>query len=922
MRDVSKRIRNLPSEKHDLLSALLKRERSESESRHIPPRPQHAESPPLSYAQQRMWFLSRLAPNDPYYNLPYALRMIGALNVAALERAFNDMIRRHEVLRTTFETVHGQPLQVVRPSLSWQLPLVDVMHGIPRDQQETRVQQLAIEESRRPFDLAQGPLLRASLLKLDHEEHVLLYTMHHIIADGWSMGVFHRELSILYNALCRDQPSPLPDMPIQYADFAVWQRAWLQGNVLDEQLAYWRQQLRDAPVFELPTDRPRPAVQTFRGRTQLVDLPLELSEQLRGLSRGAGVTLFQTLLAAFQSLLCRYTGQEDVLVGSPIANRNRGEIEGLIGFFANTVVLRTDMMGDPTFREVLARVRAVTLDAYAHQDIPFEMLVERLKIERDSSRNPLFQIVFVLQNAPVEPLRLPHLTLSPLALESGNTRFDLECHLWEHPDGIRGQLNANIDLFDDATIAQLFQQFQTLLEGVVANPDQRLSQLPVDISTSLAVSDARGAMAWPSPSDVEAVLLSSPLVDASVVLERQLPNASAVRVAYVVPSALLRQSRDMRALPAQLTSHLATCLPAASLPRAYVPVAHLPLTPTGEVDTAALYRLPVIEAALVQEVEETLQAMPEIEQVAVVAREPIVQRQPLHLSDLLPDWERSNHRYAAQADAPEVDRPGPVAHGDRDVSVVAHRPSLSEGAALPAAEDGPETLAACLQRAAHLSPDKGVVYIRPDDTDVFQSYPALLNAATRLLAGLRQTGMQPGDKVIFQLEDNRDFVSAFWGCVLGGLIPVPMSVPLAYEFSNSAVNKLRSAWQMLDRPMILASAGLVSDIASLSGAFRVESVDSLSGHEPDANWHDSAPDDVALMLLTSGSTGLPKAVMQSHRSLLGRCAATAQMNAFSHRDISLNWMPLDHVGGVVMFHLRDVFTAGTQVHAPTHVVLG
>ena len=363
-----------------------------------------AERLPLSFAQQRLWFLDQLEPGSSFYNIPAAVRLHGVLNVAALERTLSEVVRRHEVLRTHFMAVDGEPVQVIEAAAPLQLEVLD-LSALEEEAREAEVLRLAQLEASRPFDLWRGPLLRVGLLRLGKEEHVALVTMHHIVSDGWSMGVFINEVATLYAAYVRGEESPLEELPIQYADFAHWQRGWLQGEVLAAQLDYWRAELADAPtVIDLPIDKPRPPVQTYRGAYQPLQLSAALSAQLRDLSRRHGATLFMTLLAAFDLLLCRYAGQEQVLVGTPIANRNRSEIEGLIGFFVNTLVLRGDVRGNPSFSELLRRVRETALSAYAHQDLPFEKLVEELQPERDMSRSPLFQVMFVLQNAPAEAL--------------------------------------------------------------------------------------------------------------------------------------------------------------------------------------------------------------------------------------------------------------------------------------------------------------------------------------------------------------------------------------------------------------------------------------------------------------------------------------------------------------------------------------
>ena len=483
MSSISERLEDLSPSKRRLFLQRLKEEtarRVDLDSQVPSLRPvSREEGLPLSFAQERLWFLEQLEPGNTAYNIAAAYRLRGPLDVAALERSLNEIVRCHEVLRTTFATMDGRPVQVIAPEMSLTLPVEDLQE-LPEAEREAEAQRLLTEEAQRPFDLEKGPLLRAALLRLDEEEHVLLLTMHHIVSDGWSMGVFNRELAVLYEAFSVGKPSPLPELPIQYADFAVWQREWLQGEVLEEQLAYWREHLGgDLSVLELPTDRPRPAAQSFRGATQSFVLSGDLTESLKALSRREGVTLFMTLLAAFKTLLYRYTGQEDVVVGSPIAGRNRSEIEGLIGFFVNTLVLRTDLSGNPTFRELLERVREVALGAHARQDLPFEKLVEALQPERDLSRNPLFQVMFAFQNAPMEALMLPGLTVTPLEVESETAQFNLTLSMEETGQGLKGVVEYNTDLFDGVTIERMLGHFETLLEGVVVNPEQRLWELPL-----------------------------------------------------------------------------------------------------------------------------------------------------------------------------------------------------------------------------------------------------------------------------------------------------------------------------------------------------------------------------------------------------------------------------------------------------------
>jgi amino acid adenylation domain-containing protein len=431
---------------------------------------------PLSYAQQCLW-LSDQMQGSAAYNIVNALRLRGRLNVPAIERALTEIIRRHEILRTTFAMGDrgSAPTQVIHAAQPFTLPVLD-LSTVPEGERETEARRVATEESKKPFDLSTGPLLRASVLRLSEQEHVLLCTMHHIISDGWSMGVLIRELTTLYEAYARGVASPLPELAIQYADYAHWQREWLQGEVLEKQLGYWKQQMAGAPaVLELPTDYPRPAVQTFNGAHQSLTLSPELTTELKALTQREGVTLFMTLLAAFQTLLWRYSGQDDIVVSTGIANRNRPETEPLIGFFVNTLLLRTDLSGEPTFKELLERVREVTLGAYAHQDVPFELLVEALAPERDARYTPLFQVMLVLQNAQQkEALKLAGLEVSGAGGESGAAKFDLTLFVEERRDELGLVLEYNTDLFAPATIDQMLESFQRLIAGIVAEPERSI----------------------------------------------------------------------------------------------------------------------------------------------------------------------------------------------------------------------------------------------------------------------------------------------------------------------------------------------------------------------------------------------------------------------------------------------------------------
>jgi amino acid adenylation domain-containing protein len=456
-----------PEEKRDLLARALRN------------RAQPTVVAPLSFNQRRLWLLDQLEAGTPFNNLATALRIRGVIHVNVIQQVLNEFVRRHESLRTTFRLEAGEPVQVVSPPHPLPMTFIDLTE-LAHDEQEHEIRRLAREEARTPMDLTTGPLIRVTLLRRRYDEHVGLVTIHHIIADGWSMGVFLRELGILYGAFSKGRPSPLPELPIQYRDYAEWQRQKCQGRALEDLLSYWKEQLQDAPhIVRFRADRPRPAVMTSAGAAKTFSLPTALSESIKELSKLEGVTPFMTLLAAFGALLYRHTDQETILIGTPITGRERPETQDLIGFLVNTLVLRIDFLGRPTFRHLLGRIRETALGAIAHQEMPFDKLVEELRPPRDVSRHPLVQVMFAFQNAPLPTLVSPDLSISLLELGSEIARFDLALEIFDQTHGMTGRFEYRTDLFDEATIDRLARHYQDLLHGIASNPDQRISQAPL-----------------------------------------------------------------------------------------------------------------------------------------------------------------------------------------------------------------------------------------------------------------------------------------------------------------------------------------------------------------------------------------------------------------------------------------------------------
>jgi len=466
----------------------------------ISPAPR-ADDPPatqmfsLSSGQQRLWFLDQFEKGSPLYNNFAAIHLQGAIDRDALEASIHQIIKRHESLRTTFAEVDGQAVQVIHPQMSFALAYTD-LRGSATGDLNMEIQQLAIEEARQPFDLSMEPLLRVQLLQTATDDHIMFVTMHHIVSDGWSVSVLIKEMAALYEAFHKGEKASLPPLPIRYVDYAHWQQQRLKNGELDGELDYWKQQLADVSVLELPADHPRPAIQTSHGASVWFDLTEELHQALVSLSQQQGATLFMTLLAALDALLYRYTMQEDIAIGTPIANRTRVETESLIGFLLNTLVMRTDLSANPTFGELLQRVRETALGAYAHQDLPFEVLVDKLQPQRDMSRTPLFQVMFDLQKAHLTAVDIPDATLSLLRIDDGTAKFDMALSMEEAEDTLGGFINYNTDLFDAATIEQMIGHFETLLAAIVADPDLRLSQLPL-----LTPAEEEKIASWERPTD-------------------------------------------------------------------------------------------------------------------------------------------------------------------------------------------------------------------------------------------------------------------------------------------------------------------------------------------------------------------------------------------------------------------------------------
>jgi acyl-CoA synthetase (AMP-forming)/AMP-acid ligase II/NAD(P)-dependent dehydrogenase (short-subunit alcohol dehydrogenase family)/acyl carrier protein len=1214
---------------------------------------------PVSSAQRRMWFLARLAPENPFYNVPLAYRFQGRLDAAILQRSLDRIVARHELLKTVFATAGGIPVQLVRATGSIRLNVVE----LPSDCPEPELERRATEEARRPFDLARGPLARATLFRLAPDDEVLLFVMHHILVDGWAVHVFFSELAELYAAESSGRMPVLEELAIQYADYSVWEEEWLQGAEFARQLAYWSDELRGTKQVLLPRDVASASLVSFEGGAVPLALSPETTSLLKKLHRSENGTLFMVLLAAVELLLHRLCGQDDIRVATAIANREQAELRGLIGFFANTLLLRGDLSGNPTFRELLAQARRKVMAAMEHQSLPFDKLVEALQPERtSSSMTPLFEVVFALQDNPRRPLDLAGCRGRPYIVTTGWTKTELEWLLWEEDGGIAGAMVYSRELFSEAVATGLARRFERLVEDVAREPDRLLSaysilseqeraapflqpearapgagvhplravetwaereperiavrcggqsldfaalrerslrvagelrahglapretvalfgrpsielvvallgsleagaavllvspdapavwqsrllaesgaryvlgEVPagsdfghmVHISLGLAadrrqevppmrdqaaeegeiicpsgasfvrttmpalaaelgwlhavmplspgnrvltcVGAAQRASVWPllfplvqgatlviadgselasllerdsfdvlhvTPRDTAtlpvtllrrgqvlvmhgdglgpavkerlrelgttSLLVVEEVEGAGIALHRKGPAGQVVEqsrggrpavcavavhdryqqpapnlvigelvcrsvddssralgmrgrrrgdeieitgfsedlavihghmVHLAVVEEVLRQHGDVldcavmaRTGPhgvelvayvvpvasttaAPLRKHAQSLLPPSHWPQAYALLTALPLRPDGRVDAEALARIPVVDAETMDSLAAQIRRWDGVQGVEIREQRWRDAPAPVSAEVLLPA-------------PPRHPQPGPGGSSARGEPSA--RVALASGDALDMPADAPRTLAEALTHAARGGARRGVRYWTAEGEERFESYAALVERARRVTGGLQRSGLAPGALVLLQLEDGWEFFAAFWGCVLGGLVPVPLS-PVWSQPGNAA--RLATVWRFLDAPPVVTSrAGepAVQDVAREHGlALAPMIVEELLATEPGALHADTAPDDLALLLLTSGSTGLPKAVIQTHRALLCRSHAYALHDHASADDVIFNWMPLDHVGGLVMMSLQAVYLGATQVQAPMRTIL-
>ncbi|MFF0209240.1 amino acid adenylation domain-containing protein [Streptomyces althioticus] len=841
---------------------------------------------PLSFAQERMWFLNRLDEGAATYHIPLLVPVGPDLDAEALDAALGDLADRHENLRTVIAEHDGVPYQrILAPG-----ELCPVLRRIDCPAAETAAHVTAA--LRRRFDLtAESPL--AAWLLGTGTERVLLFVLHHAAADGWSLGPFAADLSAAYASRRAGRAPDWAPPSVQYADYALWQRALLAPGPdgpgrLERLTAHWRTALYGLPEeCTLPGDRPRPTAP--RGDGAHVELAVDpaLHRALLRLADREGASLFMVLHAAVSALLTRCGAGEDIVLGTPVAGRTEPGLDPLIGLITNTLVLRADTSGDPAFQDLLARLRTADLAALDHQDLPFDRLVEDLNPPRTPGRHPVFQVMLALQNNKPALLELDGARTELRPTATGTAKFDLFVDVLEHhgPEGTPGGLTLHVeyatDLYDAGTAEAFARALHDVLSTVSADPATRLGDLPALPERS------------PAPNAAD-----------TAVLEDEALSVPGIRDAHALPGGGDAPPRlYVVAGRSDAAERVEEFLDRAGHgPVRVTAVNALPRAEDGTVDRAALRALPAVDATAARDWRERLAQLPGVTTVDVSVEHAPEELDRRHTG--LPD------RSAAAAPAARAAEASGV-------------PAVSEGPDL--AEPSVPSWAEALRRAA--ARGRGdIVHVHADGSEHRRTYASLVPEASRVLAGLRRAGLRPGDQVILQCDVTEDFLAVLWGCVLGGFVAVPLTVPASYDTPSAALTKLEGIWRMLGRPWIVCSAGREAGLRAVAAQQdwpgpRITTADALREAPEDHDWHPAGPDDLLLMLMTSGSTGLPKAVRLTHRNVLTRSAATEQMNGLGADDVSLNWIPLDHVTGVVMFHLRDVYLGCRQVHAPTSWIL-
>jgi acyl-CoA synthetase (AMP-forming)/AMP-acid ligase II len=941
----------------------------------IPPRDAGEADLPLTHAQRSAWFSCKLAGDSSVLNLPAAVRLRGALDLPALRAAIGDIVARHEILRTAFSEREGAPRQRVMPPGALDFSEVDC--SLPGAEGAlARAVAWAEEEARRPLELSRGQPFKTVLYRLGDGDHVLLVVAHHLVWDGWSIGLFVQELSVLYGARSAGLPPRLPPLGLQYGDVAVYEARALSASASAALLDAAEDELAGLGRVALPCDRPRAGAARFLGKMVFFGLSEAAGRGVTELARRLGATPFVVLLAAFSALLSRYGRDEGrpegpFAVGTPLAHRERPETAALIGYFAQVSPIRVDPSGDPSFEELVARLRAATGAAHRRESLPFEVLVERLGGVRSADRNPLFDAMFALHSESLDRLSLGGVSLTPLELGSQVNHFDLGLHLWRRGETFAGYFSYASALFDPATVVRLAAQLTTLLEAALQSPETPLSRLPLLPAEERDWLLARGRGLALSPAVRERLLAGAAgaLGDEALTVrgragelcplgvrgqvfvgERATSALGAFRpsgelvLGGSLPGRAWAQGKlwdldaleaSLRAVPgvaggwARLRSRGETSEVVVSVvlrrpvPREQLQAAageaHVLVVDHLPADGAELDGLPLLGEEARQEAESLARAAPGITSARAFFSPRTAEMPRVHASRLLAD-----HALGRAISAHTTTE---LASRERPSLEASPRLAYADGGPLDVPAEAPKTLVEALLRAARGTTHAGLTLIEEDGSATTLSYATLLARASRVLAGLRSRGLRPGDRAILQVPSLAGHFVAFWGCVLGGIVPTTVALPPSYAEPSAVAWKLYNTAKLLGFPLVIAGADNVSTLAALpavlreSGRFEVAPIEALEQSPPDSDYHAPRPEDVVFLQLTSGSTGVPKCIQETHRGLVHHVHGAALHNGYSPADVDLSFLPLDHVVPILTCHLKDVYLGIRQLHVRTGYVL-
>jgi len=889
------------------LLKLLQQQNNNQSANFLPLVPvQRNGSLPLSFQQERLWTVHHLLPNSSALNVTQVVQLIGKLNIPVLQASLNEIVNRHETLRTTLSLVEGSFVQIVIPNLNVTISVEDY-RGSSSTQQASSIKKLLETESQYCFELEQAPLFRLKILRLTDTKANLIFVLHHIICDALSNNFLVQELLNVYDALLEGKPSPLPELEIQYGDYAVWQRKWLQGKVLEEGRNYWKEQLNGTPsLYPIPVDRLPISGSNSQNLKKSFKIPRSTWSIVQQLSNQKGLSLFLVLLSVFYLLVLKYSEKSDFVVGVPVSGRPHHKLESLIGCFADLILLRANISGNLTFEELVSEVQKFTLKAYAHQHIPFNYVFELIEPSKhgEQYRN-LFQILFDYIN--IGEITKTYSNFSS-TLGEGKAPLDIDIFfaLIKLDEDLVGELTYNANLFEEDTISSLVDSYLLILQQCTSAPITRLDE--IELSENLKAKKAQINSVSQKQAMVKAALSLIPGVEDGYVMVRD--NKL---VAYVVSSGNLSIDK--------ISSHLQSNLPSELLPCAYVPVSILPLTASGKIDEKALETIEVIDSKVIENWEKQLLSHPEIEQAAVVVQpKQNKPKPPVHILDLISDaTPTANLSVTTTAASASVE----ILQPEKQTTFV---PAFSDGGQLIIPEDAPLTLTEALIKTATQYQHKEIVYILSDREKVSQTYSSLLTEAKCILNGLRDRGLKVGDRIILQIESLRDYFPALWGCILGGIQPVTVAVAKTYQQPNSITKKLYNTWELLEHPPILASESLLEQLENLPeilpfSELQILSVEKMRNYPTTEEIYESQPDNVAFLQLTSGSTGVPKCIQETHQGIITHIHAAQQFNGYQAEDISLNWLPVDHVVPILTCHFKDTYLGCQQIEVATDVVL-